>query len=177
MKIIEPEIYSRAIELLEQECKQYRQDPKQKNWCNVWLSIAKEISSRSPDSQTKCGAVIVKDNIPLSFGYNGFMRNLEFNFPNIRPQKYKWIIHAELNAILNAAKNGVSCNDATIYITGPPCQQCCLTIYQAGIKRIIFPLESWNSINMLNNEEYCIWLSQFHYITKNKLEIIIYEGQ
>jgi dCMP deaminase len=55
----------------------------------------------------------------------------------VRPEKYYWIVHAEMNAILNAARIGVSTKDCTMYLTcGVPCSDCCRGIINAGIKRI-----------------------------------------
>ena len=73
------------------------------SWDNYFLGQALLLSQRSPDIQTKCGCVIVnKNNQVIGQGYNGFPRGLKDDeLPNTRPDKYPWMIHAEVNSILN----------------------------------------------------------------------------
>jgi dCMP deaminase len=97
------------------------------------------VAKRSHDAQTQCGCVIVKDGIELSCGFNGFLRNSKDNeLPNVRPEKYKYIIHSEANAIYNAARKGVSLLGSTAYITGQCCPECFKSMVQSGIKEIVY---------------------------------------
>jgi dCMP deaminase len=100
-----------------------------------FLSLAKLVSKRSHDAQTQHGCVAVRDGVILSTGYNGFSPNSpDIDLPNIRPHKYKWIVHAEANMICNAAKHGISLSGADIYITGIPCCECTKLLVAVGIK-------------------------------------------
>ena len=101
----------------------------------TFLEIAQIISKRSPDSQTQHGCVLVKNDRVVATGCNGWNAGSDdLLIPNIRPAKYRFVIHAELNAILNAAKEGVSIDGATAYITGRPCTECAKALIQCNIK-------------------------------------------
>jgi len=106
-------------------------------WDIYFLEMAKLASKRSPDSQTKCGCVIVDDkNRLLSQGYNGFPRGVDDEIlPNERPEKYPWMIHAEVNAVLNCS---IPPRGAKAYITTIPCFNCLLLMWQAGITEVIY---------------------------------------
>ena len=100
-----------------------------------YLEMAKIFSKRSHDSQTQHACILVKDDRVVSMGFNGFPSGFPDDvLPNTRPEKYPWIIHSEINAIINAAKNGVSVNGAVAYITGRPCTECLKALIQAGVK-------------------------------------------
>ncbi len=101
----------------------------------TFLEIAYLIAKRSPDSQTQHGCVLVKNNRIIATGYNGWNANSNDDLiPNIRPHKYHFVIHAEQNAIYNAAKEGVSVDGAIAYITGHPCTECMKALIQCNIK-------------------------------------------
>ena len=110
---------------------------RQHKWDLRFLDLSKHISSWSKDPSTKVGAVITKDNKILSVGYNGLPQNVDddINILNNREEKYKYVIHAEMNAILTCS---TSIKDATIY-TYPflPCTNCASMIVQSGIKRVV----------------------------------------
>lgn len=110
------------------------------NWTDYFLSIAETVKQKSKDQRTKIGAVIVgSDNEIVSTGYNSFPRGIddEQEDRQARPEKYYWIVHAEMNAILNAARIGVSTKNCTMYLTcGVPCSDCCRGIINSGIKKI-----------------------------------------
>lgn len=102
-----------------------------------YLEIAKTIAKRSHDSETQHGCVLVKSDKILSVGFNGFPSGFpDDKLPNTRPFKHNYILHSELNSIINAAKNGVSTDGASAYITGRPCCECLKSLIQAGIKTI-----------------------------------------
>ena len=97
------------------------------------------VASKSKDPRTKIGAVLVRDNTVISQGYNGFPRGLrdaEERYNN-RVVKNELVCHAEHNAILNCARNGISTLGATLYTQGIPCKECAKAVIQAGIKNII----------------------------------------
>lgn len=108
-------------------------------------------ASRSKDPSTKIGAVLVKDGNVFSTGYNGFGRNIsDFSVRwNDRPTKYKFVCHAEFNAIMNAARHGHSTLGATIYTQDIPCNECMKGVVQAGISKIICHTQ-WRAIQQGN---------------------------
>ena len=94
------------------------------------------------DSSRKIGAVIIGDKGQIkSQGYNGFPRGIK-DLPeryNDRPTKYKYVCHAEANAVYNALHNGTSVLGDTIYVTGlPVCHECAKAIIQVGIKKVVY---------------------------------------
>jgi len=107
------------------------------SWDDQLLSQAFLIAQRSPDRHTKCGCVITdSDHKVLGQGFNGFPRGVDDNaLPLERPDKYKWMIHAEVNAILNCDHRP---EKATAYITTEPCLQCMILMWQSGIKEVVF---------------------------------------
>jgi dCMP deaminase len=109
-------------------------------WNEYFLNIAENVKLKSKDEFTQIGAVIVgEDKEVLSTGYNSFPRGLDDNLKERqeRPEKYFWMVHAELNAILNAARVGTKLKDSKIYITsGIPCVDCAKAIVNAGIKTV-----------------------------------------
>ena len=109
-------------------------------WDDRFLDIAREISTWSKDPSRKIGAIAVRDRKILATGYNGFPKGIE-DTPsrlNIREIKYQYVVHAEMNCIYNAAENGVSLRDSTLYIFGlPVCGDCALGIIQSGITRVV----------------------------------------
>ena len=104
--------------------------------------MAKLVASWSKDPSTQVGAIAVRNRNVIAQGYNGFPRGVDDNeiyYAN-RAIKYKRIVHAEMNAIYNAAENGVSLKDSTIYVIGLPiCHDCAKGLIQAGISRVVTP--------------------------------------
>ncbi len=106
-------------------------------WDEYFMSIALMISSRSPSARLHVGAVIVKDKRIISCGYNGFPAGAP-HVSIVRDNHEQNAIHAEQNAISDAAKRGTEINDATIYITHYPCINCSKYIIASGIKKVIY---------------------------------------
>lgn len=100
------------------------------------------IRSKSKDPSTQVGALIVSDNNRIrTAGFNGFPSRIE-DLPerlHNREVKYSLIIHAEMNAILQAAEEGIQVKDCRMYCTLLPCNQCAIAITQVGIKEVITP--------------------------------------
>lgn len=110
-------------------------------WDIRYLDLAKHIATWSKDPSKQIGAVAVgnKGQI-LSQGYNGFPRGVDDSDHRYshREVKYQFVVHAEMNCIYNATLNGISLNDATLYIDGlPVCHECAKGIIQVGIKRVV----------------------------------------
>ena len=118
----------------------YLHQPLEK-WDQRFVRIALEVSSWSKDPGTKVGAVLVSDRRILASGYNGFPTQISDSLEryNDREVKLSLTVHAEVNAILNAAKNGATTDNSTLYVTFPPCVSCATAVIQAGITRVICP--------------------------------------
>ena len=110
------------------------------SWDQYFLDLAELVATRSKDKSTQVGAVITKDRNVLATGYNGFPRGFDDTNPayHERPEKYVVTIHGELNAILNANRNGVALRDATLYVIPfAPCHECAKAIIQSGIREVV----------------------------------------
>jgi dCMP deaminase len=111
-----------------------------------FINIAKEISKASKCVSKQVGAVIVKDGRILSTGYNGtpagYKNCCEYWQNEYTKEHHEWSkkyeIHAEMNAIIWAARKGISIENATIYVTLEPCSECSKNIIASGIKRIVY---------------------------------------
>jgi len=120
------------------------------DWHNYFINIAKMVAERSTCNRAKIGAVIVKDRSIISTGYNGAPAGLPhctdvgcLVYTSINPdgeeeQNCFRTIHAEINAIAQAAKHGVSIDGADIYITASPCYHCLKVLINVGIKNIYY---------------------------------------
>jgi len=120
------------------------------DWHNYFMNIAKMVAERSTCNRAKIGAVIVKDRSIISTGYNGAPAGLPhctdvgcLVYTSINPdgeeeQNCFRTIHAEINAIAQAAKHGVSIDGADIYITASPCYHCLKVLINVGIKNIYY---------------------------------------
>lgn len=119
---------------------------------NVYMAMAKLISKRSKDPNTQVGAVIVsKDDRILSVGYNGFPNGCsDDEFPWARSAKreydtkYPYVVHAELNAILNFRGDNKAFEGSTLYVTLFPCHECAKAIIQSGITRLVYLDNKYN---------------------------------
>lgn len=109
------------------------------SWDEIFMREVYLWASKSKDPRTKIGAVLVKDNIPISHGYNGFARNVKDDTKryNDRPTKYKFVVHAEDNTVLNCARRGISSVGSTLYTQCVPCCECAKSIIQGGITDIV----------------------------------------
>ena len=113
------------------------------SWENYFMRIATDVATRATCPRKHVGAVIVRDRTILSTGYNGSIRGMPHcDDPDVGCMMEEGhcvaTIHAEQNAIIQAAKNGVGIDGSTIYTTASPCWPCFKMITNAGIKRIVF---------------------------------------
>ena len=111
------------------------------SWDRYFMDIARVVASRSTCERKFVGAVIVRDRTILSTGYNGSIRGM----PHCADVGHMMednhcvaTIHAEANAIIQAARNGVMIEGATNYVTASPCWNCFKQIANAGIRRIVY---------------------------------------
>lgn len=100
--------------------------------------MAKIWSENSHAKRLKVGALIVKDNIIISDGYNGTPKGFENECEDENGNTKSYVLHAEANAITKVAKSTNSCEDSTIYTLISPCVECAKLIIQSGIKRVVF---------------------------------------
>jgi dCMP deaminase len=111
-------------------------------WDARFVKLAMHIANWSKDPSTKVGCVVVGEDREIrSTGFNGFPRGIKDDEERLldRKQKYPLICHAEENAIMHAARIGVSLKGSTAYVTWPPCSRCARSLIQSGIKEIIYP--------------------------------------
>ena len=109
-------------------------------WEAYFMNIAKEVATRSTCDRKHVGAVIVRDKTILSTGYNGSIRGMphcDEAGHMIENGHCVATIHAESNAVLQAAKNGVMIDKSEVYITASPCWPCFKMLVNAGIKKFI----------------------------------------
>ena len=138
------------------------EDLKKKKLDKVYLNIAKEISSLSYCKRSKVGAVIVKDDNIISFGYNGTPAGVD-NCCEREDVTVAEVVHAEMNAILKAAKSGYSVDNSTLYLTLSPSVDCAKLILQSGIKRVLY-LETYRKTDGVDFLKKFIDISQYNEI-------------
>lgn len=111
---------------------------KQLRYDTAYMRMAMEWAQLSHCERKKVGALIVKDRMIISDGYNGTPTGFE-NECEDETHYTKWyVLHAEANAIMKVASSTQSCAGATLYITLSPCKECSKLIHQAGIKRVVY---------------------------------------
>jgi len=110
-------------------------------WDQRFLRIAYEVSSWSKDVGTRVGSVLVQDRRIIATGFNGFPIHISDDLSRYEDRELKlaYTVHAEVNAILNAAKNGAQTDNSTLYVTFSPCVRCATSVIQAGVKRVVCP--------------------------------------
>ena len=113
-------------------------DKKQNKYDKAYLRIAVEWSKLSYCKRKQVGAIIVRDRMIISDGYNGTPSGFENCCEDENNQTQWYVLHAEANAILKVAKSTQTCENSTLYITLSPCKECSKLIYQSGIKRVVY---------------------------------------
>ena len=111
---------------------------KQTKYDKAYLQMAKEWAKLSYCDRKKVGALIVKDNMIISDGYNGTPSGYKNCCEDQEGNTEWYVLHAEANAILKVAKSTQSAKGATLYITLSPCKECSKLIIQSGINRVVF---------------------------------------
>jgi dCMP deaminase len=113
-------------------------DIKQKKYDKAYLRMASEWGKLSFCKRKQVGAIIVKDRMIISDGYNGTPTGFENHCEDEEGYTKWYVLHAEANAISKVASSTQSCNGATLYITLSPCKECSKLIHQSGIKRVVY---------------------------------------
>lgn len=151
------------------------------SWDEYFMGLAHLSAMRSKDPNTQVGACIIgEDNKVVSIGYNGFPRGIsDKKFPwsregGVLDTKYAYVVHAELNAILNSNRSLDGC---TLYVSLFPCNECAKAIIQSGIKKIIYESDKYADLDNFKAsrrmlEEAGVELVQLDYIVKLDLEVI-----
>lgn len=156
----------------------------------LFMKMVYLMASKSKDPSTKVGAVLVRDTRVISTGYNGFPIGVKDSLDryNQREIKYKFIVHAEHNAILTAARLGINTFDSILYTNGLPCNSCMKSVIQAGIKEIVIHSHwpemnhsDWKELNLIseimvkecgiNIRQYGEKLGCKGYINKNEIDV------
>ena len=113
---------------------------KQQKYDRAYLRMAFEWAKLSFCERKKVGALIVKDRMIISDGFNGTPTGFDNNCEDETDNTKWYVLHAEANAILKVAASTQSCKDATLYITLSPCKECSKLIHQSGIKRVVYEI-------------------------------------
>jgi dCMP deaminase len=135
---------------------------------DIYMDLAQKLAKRSHCVKAHVGAVLTKDTRIISLGYNGppsGTHNCDHEWPETGcPRDSKGscslALHAEQNAILYAAKNGVSMQDATLYVTLSPCIACARVIFTTGIKKVYYK-DSYAKFKGLASDEGVDFLKRF----------------
>lgn len=114
---------------------------KQERYDRAYLKMAMEWAKLSHCNRKQVGALIVKDGMLISDGYNGTPSGFPNTCENNDGETHWYVLHAEANAITKVAKSTNNAKDSTLYITLSPCKDCCKLILQAGIKRLVYKEE------------------------------------
>ena len=115
-------------------------EKKQLKYDNAYMRMALEWAKLSHCDRKKVGALIVKDRMIISDGFNGTPTGFENCCEDEGETKW-YVLHAEANAILKVAASTQSCKNSTLYITLSPCKECSKLIHQSGIKRVVYANE------------------------------------
>ncbi|HAC21992.1 MAG: dCMP deaminase family protein [Tannerellaceae bacterium] len=113
-------------------------DHKQLELDRRYLRMASIWAENSYCKRRQVGALIVKDKMIISDGYNGTPSGFENNCEDETNATFPYVMHAEANAITKVAKSSNSSSGSTIYVTSAPCIECAKLIIQAGIKRVVY---------------------------------------
>lgn len=114
---------------------------KRPSWCEYFLNIAEEVAKRATCDRKHVGAVLVKDKQILATGYNGSVKGMEHcdDVGHLMEDGHcVRTVHAETNALAQAAKSGISVDGATIYINTFPCWNCFKLLANAGIAKVSY---------------------------------------
>jgi dCMP deaminase len=107
-------------------------------WDELFMRFVFEVATKSKDPRTKNGAVVVRDNRPILWGFNGLPKRVQDRPERMqRVIKNKWMTHAEVNCTYQAADMGISARDGTMFTGGIPCSHCAMGVIQSGIKEVV----------------------------------------
>jgi len=122
---------------------------KQLRYDRAYLRLAKSWGQLSYCTRKKVGAIIVKDGVIISDGFNGTPKGFDNYCEDTNGETHWYVLHAEANAILKVAKSTNNCNQSTLYLTHSPCKECSKIVLQAGIIRVVY-IEKYKDPSGLN---------------------------
>ncbi len=111
---------------------------KQERYDRAYLRMAVEWATLSHCTRKKVGALLVRDTMIISDGYNGTPSGFPNDCEDDHGDTQWYVLHAEANAIMKVARSTNNAKDSTLYITLSPCKECCKLILQAGIRRLVY---------------------------------------
>ena len=114
---------------------------KQRNLDTRYMRMATIWAENSYCKRRQVGALLVKDKMIISDGYNGTPSGFDNNCEDENNSSFPYVLHAEANAITKVARSNNSSDGATLYVTASPCIECAKLIIQAGIKRVVYSRE------------------------------------
>jgi deoxycytidylate deaminase len=138
---------------------------------SFYMGLAFWVASKSKDPHTQCGSIIIdRDNRPRGWGYNGPPEQMsDDKIDWSRPAKYKYIVHAEANAIRHSYGD---LSKSTIYVTGRPCSSCMLSIAANHISKVVYYFVKNDEASMLmDNED---WVKSMKIADLSDVELIKY---
>lgn len=137
---------------------------KQLKYDTAYLRMAKEWAKLSHCERKQVGALIVRDNMIISDGYNGTPSGYTNCCEDNEGETHWYVLHAEANAILKVAKSTQSADGGTLYITLSPCKECSKLIIQAGIKRVVYHVKYKDTSGIDFLDQYGIEVSHINEI-------------
>ncbi len=114
------------------------EETKQAQFDKRYMQMAQIWAQNSYCNRRKVGALIVRDNMIISDGYNGTPSGFSNQCEDENNKSFPYVLHAEANAITKIARSNNSSQDATLYVTSSPCIECAKLIIQSGIKRVVY---------------------------------------
>lgn len=136
-----------------------KENSKQLRYDKAYLRMAQTWSELSHCSRKKVGAIIVKNGMIISDGFNGTPSEFDNCCENDDGDTHWYVLHAEANAILKVAKSTNNCQMSTLYLTLSPCKECSKLVLQSGINRVVF-------INSYKDE------SGINFLREAKIEVV-----
>lgn len=137
-------------------------------WDEYFMRHAYLVATKSKDSKTRIGSVLVRDKHVISEGYNGICRLVKDNVPERleRPAKYLWFEHAERNSIYTCARHGIATLGAVMFTQGIPCSDCARSVIQAGVSEVVVHQQWEVRSGLLNNPKWVDSVAASHEMFK-----------
>lgn len=123
---------------MQQDSLVYADPKKQERYDHAYMRMAQEWSKLSHCTRKKVGALIVKEGMIISDGYNGTPSGFANDCEDAQGLTLWYVLHAEANAIMKVARSTNNARGATLYLTHSPCKECSKLILQSGIKRLVY---------------------------------------
>ncbi len=140
------------------------EETKQAQFDKRYMQMAQIWAQNSYCNRRKVGALIVRDNMIISDGYNGTPSGFPNQCEDENNKSFPYVLHAEANAITKIARSNNSSQDATLYVTSSPCIECAKLIIQSGIKRVVYgePYRLSNGIDLLKQASITVDYIEIH---------------